>query len=311
MRRPAASQVATTTSTSSPTFTTSSGCWIGFIERSAVWMSPSMPGSSSMNAPNGCRRATLPLWRVPTAYFSFTASHGSTVAALRLSQSLPLVVDAKDLHVDLRARLEQVGQLGAAVVARLAHVDQPLDAAGVGERDEHAPRDDLAHDALVQRAGLDRRERLGARLPALLLEHLAAGHDDVAPLLRELGHAEVEPLAHEVVEVGAVAQIDVRRRREGAEAAEVDLEPALHRARSRTPRSTRRSASAASSARAAPDRAAPAPSTRRSMPSAHAGARHRRDELITLDGRLLIEDLATVEQPRRLPGDVDPDGSGR
>lgn len=51
---------------------------------------PVDPDSSSMKAPNGCSRATLPLWREPTGYLSFTASHGSATTALRDSQSLPL-----------------------------------------------------------------------------------------------------------------------------------------------------------------------------------------------------------------------------
>ena len=48
-----------------------------------------MPGSSSMNAPKGWRRATLPVCFEPGEYFSATFIHGSSIAALRESQSFP------------------------------------------------------------------------------------------------------------------------------------------------------------------------------------------------------------------------------
>ena len=72
--------------------------------------------------------------------------------------------------------------------------------------------------------------RVGALL-GVALEHLAARDDDVAALLRVLRDDEVEPLTDEVVEVGAVAKIDMRRRGERAQTAEIDLEAALDRAR--------------------------------------------------------------------------------
>src|SRR6185437_687446 len=138
------------------------------------------------------------------------------LGGLAAQPQLALVVDLEDLDLDLRALLEDLVQPGAAVVARLRHVDEALDAAGVRQGDERAPLDHLADDALVEAAGL---------------EHLATRDDDVAALLRVLRDDEVEPLADEVAQVGAVAQVDVRGRREGAEAAEIDLEAALHGAR--------------------------------------------------------------------------------
>ena len=61
------------------------------MERSGVWMSPSIPGSSSTKAPKGWRRTTLPVCRVPTAYFLQASQPGSGIAgALRESHTLPL-----------------------------------------------------------------------------------------------------------------------------------------------------------------------------------------------------------------------------
>jgi hypothetical protein len=44
---------------------------------SEMWISPSMPGSISTNAPKLVRLRTLPFNRVPTGYFSGSIIHGS------------------------------------------------------------------------------------------------------------------------------------------------------------------------------------------------------------------------------------------
>ena len=95
-----------------------------------MWRSPSTPGASSTNAPNGCSRATLPLWRVPWAYVLHRLVPRIGDGRLVREPELALVVDAQDLDVDLRADLKDVGQLGAAVVAGLGHVHEALDVVG-------------------------------------------------------------------------------------------------------------------------------------------------------------------------------------
>ena len=49
-----------------------------------------MPGSSSTKAPKFSRCVTLPLWRVPGAYFSLASAQGSSISAFLLSQIFPL-----------------------------------------------------------------------------------------------------------------------------------------------------------------------------------------------------------------------------
>ena len=78
MRLFSASMLRITTSTASPFFTTSDGCWTRLVQlMSEMWIRPSMPGSISTNAPKLVRLRTLPLMRVPTGYFSGSTTHGS------------------------------------------------------------------------------------------------------------------------------------------------------------------------------------------------------------------------------------------
>src|SRR6267154_4271155 len=67
----------TTASTISPGFT-SVLALLNFLPHdiSETWMRPSIPGSSSTNAPNSATRVTVPRTRSPTWYFPATASQG-------------------------------------------------------------------------------------------------------------------------------------------------------------------------------------------------------------------------------------------
>ena len=56
-------------------------------ESSETWTRPSMPGSSSTNAPYGTRFVTLPLTFMLTGYFSAILSHGLSVFCLRPSET--------------------------------------------------------------------------------------------------------------------------------------------------------------------------------------------------------------------------------
>src|SRR5258708_11880335 len=66
-----------TASTVSPGFTTSLAI-LTFLDHdiSDTWIKPSMPGSSSTNAPNSTTRVTVPRTRSLNLYFSVTESHG-------------------------------------------------------------------------------------------------------------------------------------------------------------------------------------------------------------------------------------------
>ncbi len=62
-----ASMLSTIASTSSPFFSISDGCLRRLLhDMSEMWMRPSMPSSTSTNAPNSVRLRTWPLMRVPT-----------------------------------------------------------------------------------------------------------------------------------------------------------------------------------------------------------------------------------------------------
>ena len=99
-----------------------------------------------MNAPNGCRRSDLAL--VPRALGVGLHRLFPRIGDGRLVREpeLALVVDAKDLHVDLAADVKDVVQLGVAIVAGLGHVHEALDV--VRARDGHERA--VLHDALAR-----------------------------------------------------------------------------------------------------------------------------------------------------------------
>src|SRR5438094_3080880 len=92
MRLFSASTLRISTSTSSPFFTTSEGCCTRLVhDISEMWISPSIPGSISTNAPNEVRLRTLPLRRVPTGYFCGSAIHGSSSVCFMPSETFSSV----------------------------------------------------------------------------------------------------------------------------------------------------------------------------------------------------------------------------
>ena len=114
-----------------------------------------------------------------------------------------------------------------ALPAHVGDVQQAVDAAEVHERAvvgdvlDHA----LAHLALVQLG-----HQLGALLGAGFLENGAARDDDVAARAVHLQDREGLFLAHKRPDVAHGADVDLGARQEGAGAAEVDGEAALHAA---------------------------------------------------------------------------------
>ena len=87
IRRSGAFTPSTTTSTVSPGFTTSAGLRI-FLDQdiSERCTRPSMPFSSSTNAPKSVTRVTLPFTRSPTLYLSATRSQGCGCSCLSPSE---------------------------------------------------------------------------------------------------------------------------------------------------------------------------------------------------------------------------------
>ena len=77
IRRAILSTCRTMASTRSPFFRISEGCFTRLVQdMSEIWMSPSIPSSSSMKAPKSTRFRTFPSRRVPTGYRCSKASHG-------------------------------------------------------------------------------------------------------------------------------------------------------------------------------------------------------------------------------------------
>ncbi|MBA7652148.1 hypothetical protein ES703_59977 [subsurface metagenome] len=63
-------------STSSLAFSFSEGCFIFFQEILEIWMRPSTPFSTSMNAPKSVMLVIVPLTRAPGLYFCLSNSKG-------------------------------------------------------------------------------------------------------------------------------------------------------------------------------------------------------------------------------------------
>src|SRR5437588_12268345 len=102
-------------------------------------------------------------------------------------------------------------------------MDQAVDAVEVDERTEV---DDVRDRPLDDHAGLEPVEDPLAVLFALLLEHGAAGEDDIVARAVELDDLALDRLAHVLVEVGNATDVDERCGQEAADA-EVDDQAAL------------------------------------------------------------------------------------
>src|SRR4029079_14247343 len=133
---------------------------------------------------------------------------GAGVLLLEAQGDLFLVlVDLQDLDLDLLVDLEHLAGVVYAAPGHVGDVQQAVDAAQVDERAEvgdllDGPLDDLADHQVLQ--------RLLLQLLALLLEHLAAGDDDVAPLLVDLEDDGVDLPADPVADLAGPADVHLR-----------------------------------------------------------------------------------------------------
>src|SRR5205085_11179243 len=133
-----------------------------------------------------------------------------------------LRLHAQDLDANLLAGLHDVLRVRDALMRELGYVHEPLEAAQIDEGPE------IAHgrDGAVQhRADLELLAHLGRLRGALLLQKCATREDRVAAA--DLHHAELQLLADELRRVLDEADVDLRRRTERAQAAQVDFEATL------------------------------------------------------------------------------------
>ena len=179
-----ASMLSTCASTVSPFFSTSDGCLILLHDMSEMWIRPSMPSSTSTNAPNSVRLRTLPVIVVPDRIPARELVPRIGLDLLQAQRNAPRAgIDAEHhrfhliaLVEDLRRVLDALaprhfGDVDEAFHARLelderAVVREAHHLAGHADADR-VPLDDVGprirHDLLVAE-----RDALGARV---VLEH--------------------------------------------------------------------------------------------------------------------------------------------
>src|SRR5207248_5137134 len=132
-------------------------------------------------------------------------------------------VELQHDHAQLIANIEHFRRMPDPPPAHVGDVQQPVDAAQV---DESAVVGEVLHDARQDGALLQLHQGVLLESLALLLEQDAAAQDDIAALLVELDHLELELLADQLVEIADRPQVYLRARQERLHA-DVDGKPAL------------------------------------------------------------------------------------
>src|SRR5439155_776848 len=221
MRLFSASTLRIRTSTSSPFFTTSDGCWTRLVhDMSEMWIRPSMPGSISTNAPNDVRLRTLPRSRVPTGYFFWQRHPRILLGLFHAERDLLLRLvhfehDRLDRFAD-RHELRRMPDVSRP--AHLGDVHQAFDTRL--ELDECAvvrDRDDLALHARSNR--ILRRDVL----PGIGLQLLQAERDALAlPVDVEDFHLELLADLHRLGRMRHAAVAHVGDVQQAIHAAQVD-----------------------------------------------------------------------------------------
>src|SRR6476646_2832511 len=135
-----------------------------------------------------------------------------------------LVVDLDDLDLHLLADIEHFGRVIDAPPGDVGDVQQAVDAA---EIDEGAVVGDVLHHAVDDLAFLEILHQLLALLGAGLLEHRAAGDDDVAAAAIHLEDLERLRHVHQRGDVADRPDVDLAARQERHGAVEIDREAAL------------------------------------------------------------------------------------
>ena len=138
--------------------------------------------------------------------------------------ALAVAVEVQDLDLDLVADVDDFARVLHAAPGEVRDVQQPVDAAQVHEGAEIG---DVLHHAgahLVLVELLHQRLLLGL---ALALENDAAADHHVAPALVLLDDLALDLLADHLVQVGHLAQGDLRAGQEGVDVPQLDDQPAL------------------------------------------------------------------------------------
>src|SRR5713226_1985169 len=135
-----------------------------------------------------------------------------------------LVVDLDDLDLHLLADIEHLGRMVDAPPRDVGDMQEAVDAAEVHEG---AVIGDVLHHAVDDLAFFQVLHQLLALLGARLLQHGAAGDDDVAAAAIHLEDLERLRLVHQRTDVADRPDVDLRARQEGDRAVEVDREAAL------------------------------------------------------------------------------------
>ena len=195
-------------------------------DSSEMWIKPSIPGSSSTNAPKSMIFDTFPLTIMPRGYFSAAASQGLGVSCFKPRVSLRDPVDLEHLDLHLVAGLDHFVDLGDPRPAHLADRQQPVDPTYIDEGAEVFDRPD---DAIADLALFESRPGLLALLRSLLFQQLAARDDQVFFTLIGLGDDGLEFLVDVRCRVVNPRQVDLADWQEAPDAVDVDFEAPLDR----------------------------------------------------------------------------------
>jgi hypothetical protein len=140
------------------------------------------------------------------------------------ADALGLLVEADDLHLHGLADLQSLGGVVDPPPGDVGHMQQPVHAA---EIDEGAVIGDVLDHTVQDHAFLEALDEFAALLGARLLQHRAAGYDDIAAGTVHLEDLERLRRAHKRADIAHGADIDLAARQEGDGAAEIDGEAAL------------------------------------------------------------------------------------
>ena len=146
--------------------------------------------------------------------------------------ALALAVDVEHHDVELLADLDDLARVLDARPAHVGDVEETVDR--VLDGDERAEVGDVLHAALADLALLERGEELGLLLGLDALDELAAGNDEVAPLVGNLDDLEVVGLPDVGLEVLDGSDFDLAAGEERLHVVDLDEETAPDRALDRT-----------------------------------------------------------------------------
>jgi hypothetical protein len=136
-----------------------------------------------------------------------------------------LVIDLDDLHLDGLTDGQHLGRMIDAPPGDVGDMQQAVDAAQIHEG---AVVGDVLHDAVDHLPLFEVGDDLVTLLGAALLEHGAAGDDDVAAAAVHFQDVERLRHVHQRADVADRTNVDLRARQEGHGAVEVDGEAALN-----------------------------------------------------------------------------------